>query len=284
VLDDVSFEVAEGETLAVLGPEGAGKSSLLGVLAGLRVATGGAVRVLGRDPRRDRSELAGEIGMPLPDDELPEDSTVRESLEIEAKARGGGDVGRLLQTSGLGESASVPVADLDPGALRRLSIATARLGDPRVLLLDAPAWELSPVERDEVWRLVRSLGGSGATVVIATTSLEEARALADRAALLVAGEVAFLGGADELTDELFPERTVAFKTVDEPDRPALEELPEVIGVRFEQEADHWSIEARTRQPDELLRLLGADPDFPEIVEVGSQDLYSTFAQPEPRDD
>ena len=280
VLEDVSFSVREGETFGLLGPEGAGKSSLLGIAAGLRVSSGGSVRVLGRDPRRNRAELSREIATSLPDEEFAENSTVRENLELAARG-GGGDLGRTLEAVGLLERARTRVIDLDRGERRRLVVATALLSDPAVLLLDEPTAGLSPVERESVWRIFLERHEAGATTILATSSLQEAVAVCDRAALIVGGSVVSIDSPAKLAEDHFARRSVHFSLKEEPDSALLEDLPDVLALRVDERADHWAVEIETLQPDELLKLLGADPEFPRIVSVSAEDLAGTFTRPEP---
>lgn len=279
VLDDITLEVARGETFGLLGPDGAGKSSLLGIAAGLRVAASGDVRVLGRDPRRERQALRGDVAMPVPDGELAEESTVRENLELRARAQGAGTVDAVLEATALQELAATPARELEPGALRRLALGTALLDEPAVLLLDEPTAGLSAVEREEVWAIVAARRDAGATTIIATSSLQEVRSTCDRCALVIGGQIVAAGPPEELAAEQFPSRSVHFRVTDEPDRALLEDLPEAGAVRIDDRPDHWAIEIETLQPDELLKLLGADPDFPRIGGVSGEDLERTFLRP-----
>ena len=283
VLDDVSLEVRAGETFGLLGPEGAGKSSLLGIAAGLRVAAAGDVRVLGHDPRRDRDALEGQVATPIPDSELADEATVRENLELRARAQRGGGVDEALSATGLLERAGTAVRELELGERRRVAIATALVSDPVVLLLDEPTAGLSAVEREEVWRVVGDRRERGATTILATSSLQEVRSVCDRGAFVVGGSVLAVEDPETLAADHFSERSVHFQVTDEPDRALLDDLPEVGSVRIDQRPDHWAVEVQTLQPDELLRLLGADPDFPRIARVTDEDLDGTFLRPKESD-
>ena len=269
-LEDVAFEVHEGEVFGLLGRDGAGKSTLLGIAAGLRVPSAGAVEVLGEDPQEQRDGLA--VG--LPDGELAEDATVRENLELRAALADGGDApDAVLGEIGLSDKAGTRVGELERGERRTLAIGCALMGDPRVLFLDEPTSGLSPTEREQVWELVRRQRERGRTVVLATTSLQDARAICDRVALLSGGKLAAVGDPEGVAREQFEKRKVRFDTEAEPDRALLEDLPEVISVRIEQlHPDHWSVEATTAQPAELMKVLGADPAFPWVVHLRAEDL------------
>jgi ABC-2 type transport system ATP-binding protein len=271
ILDDISLTVHEGEVLGILGPGAAGKSSLLGIAAGLRVASRGDVRVLGDAPRVERGALA----IPLPEDELSPNATARENLELHVDDPGA-DVDAALRSTGLHDRAATPAGDLDLGERRRLAIAAALLEDPAVLLLDEPTAGLSAIEREGIWRVVADRRARGATTILATTSLQETLSTCDRAALVVGGTLVTTGSPQQIADDHFPERSLHFRVIEEPAPELIADLPEVGAVRMEPRPDHVAIEVRTRQPDELLKLLGADVEFPEIVTVAAEDLEGTF--------
>jgi len=276
VLEDVSVTVCAGEVFGLLGPEGAGKSSLLGVAAGMRVVSEGTVRVLGADPAADRHELAGDLGVALPEEELAASRSVRENLELRARAEGA-TADQVLETIGLRDRSAIAVRDLGPGERRRVALGCGLMSRPRVVFLDEPTADLSAVEREEVWEVVRHVRDEeGITVILATTSVQEMRSVCDRAALIFAGQLVDVGAPDDLADHHFSLRELHFRTVDEPDVALLQDLPEVAGVEVEQRADHFSLTVTTMQPDELLRLLGNDPDFPSIASVALEDLEATF--------
>lgn len=272
VLDGVSFDVREGEIFGLLGPSGAGKSSLLGVAAGLRVPASGSVRILGLDPLEDRTRLAGDVAYALPAAELAERATCRENLELRARAGdGGSSADAALAAVGLAARAGVPVAELDAGEKRLIGIACALLSSPRLLFLDEPTADLSPTERERVWSVLRAGRDDGRTSLLATSSLQEALCLCDRAGLLVDGALVAVGTPDEIAADHFPERILRFATVAEPDRASLAELPEVLGMKIAHEADHWAVELSTRQPAELSKLIAADPAAAEIVRIEGVD-------------
>lgn len=266
VIGDVSLTVHEGEVFVIVGPPGCGKSSVLGIAAGLRVASGGTVRVLGADPRDARRELAEAPALGMPDAELAEERTARENIELYLRDDGGAvSVDRVLEDAGLREHAGTAVADLGPGERRRLAIACTVVHGTAVLLLDEPTAGLSAVDRDEIWRIIGRRRERGATTILATTSVQEALCTGDRAALMDDGSLRAVGPPAQIAEEFFPGSSLHFHVTEKPDRPLLEELPEVEDVEIDERADHWAVEIATRQPSELLALLRADPEFPEIL-------------------
>ncbi len=281
LLDDVSLTVYEGEVFVVVGPPGAGKSSLLGIAAGLRVASGGKALVLGEEARAGRRDGARAPALVMPDGELALESTARENVELHLRATddadGPGLVDEALEAAGLHAQAGTVAGELDRGQRRRLAIACALVADPSVLLLDEPTATLSAVERDEVWRVVDRRRDLGATTIIATTSLQEALCTGDRAGLMLGGSLRAVGDPARLARDFFPQRSVHFHVTEKPDRALLDELPEVRDLEIDERADHWAIEITTRQPRELLALLEADPEFPELHNVDEQGIDGPFA-------
>ncbi|SDC18915.1 ABC-2 type transport system ATP-binding protein [Geodermatophilus telluris] len=195
----ISVEVRPGEVLALLGVNGAGKTSALEVLEGLAPAAGGSVRVLGADPRRERAAVRPHLGVLLQDSGLPGDLTVAETVRTWAGTlTAPRPVGEALAQVGLSGRADVRVRSLSGGERRRLDLALALLGRPRVLVLDEPTTGLDPESRRTVWRLVRGLVDDGAAVVLTTHHLEEAEQLADRIAIMRAGTVVVAGTREEI--------------------------------------------------------------------------------------
>ncbi|HZG04009.1 MAG TPA: ABC transporter ATP-binding protein [Streptomyces sp.] len=206
----ISFSVARGELFALLGTNGAGKTSTVELLEGLAEPSGGRVRVLGHDPYRERARVRPRIGVMLQEGGFPSDLTVAETARMWAgctsrtwgaspSAAGRGAVAEALETVGLTGRANVRVKQLSGGERRRLDLATALLGRPEVLFLDEPTTGLDAEGRRETWRLVRELRESGTTVVLTTHYLEEAEQLADRLAIMRAGRIVVSGTPAEVT-------------------------------------------------------------------------------------
>ena len=254
-----------GETVALLGPPGAGKRALLSeALARHPSASLAAPSAAGG---RAAVEALGS-----PDEELATESTVRENLELRLRVAGseaGADA--LLEHAALGERAGVLVADLEPGDHRRLAIACALAGDPELLVLDEPSAGLSAVDRETVWQLLARRRADGGATLLATTSVQDALCVCDRAALVRDGAIVAVATPAQLADEHFPPSSLHVRVSEEPDRALLEDLPEVSDVRIDERVDHWVVELRARQPQELRALLRADPEFPEIAGVPGDD-------------
>ncbi|WP_031091110.1 ABC transporter ATP-binding protein [Streptomyces sp. NRRL WC-3549] len=198
----ISFSVAPGELFALLGTNGAGKTSTVELLEGLARPDGGSVRVLGHDPYRERAAVRPRVGVMLQEGGFPSDLTVTETLRMWAGCTSGArPSAEVLDLVGLAARAGVRVKQLSGGERRRLDLALALLGRPEVLFLDEPTTGLDAEGRRETWRLVRELREGGTTVLLTTHYLEEAETLADRLAIMHQGRIVTSGTVAEVTAE-----------------------------------------------------------------------------------
>ncbi|WP_405693266.1 ABC transporter ATP-binding protein [Streptomyces sp. NBC_01185] len=196
----VSFSVGRGELFALLGTNGAGKTSTVELLEGLARPDSGTVRVLGHDPWRERAAVRPRTGVMLQEGGFPSDLTVTETLRMWAGCTSGArPPGEALDLVGLTARAGVRVKQLSGGERRRLDLALALLGRPEVLFLDEPTTGLDAEGRRETWRLVRELRDGGTTVLLTTHYLEEAEALADRLAIMHQGRIVTSGTIADVT-------------------------------------------------------------------------------------
>jgi ABC-2 type transport system ATP-binding protein len=196
----VSFSVRRGELYALLGTNGAGKTSILEVLEGLAVPSSGAVRVLGRDPARDRRFVRPRTGVVLQEGGLPSGLTVGETARMWAGTlTAPRPVPEALALVDLVHRSDTLVKQLSGGEKRRLDLALAVLGRPELLFLDEPTAGLDPESRSRTWHLISSLLDSGTTVFLTTHYLAEAEQLADRVAILHRGQVVRTGTPAEIT-------------------------------------------------------------------------------------
>ncbi|MPQ98796.1 ATP-binding cassette domain-containing protein [Modestobacter sp. I12A-02628] len=197
----ISFEVHPGEVFALLGVNGAGKTSALEVLEGLADPDGGSVRVLGADPVAERARVRPHLGVLLQSSGLPGDLTVAETVRTWGRTlTAPRPVDEALDQVGLTGRADVRVRSLSGGERRRLDLALALLGRPSVVVLDEPTTGLDPESRRQVWRLVQDMVAGGAAVVLTTHHLEEAEELADRVAVLKAGQIVLSGTQAEIAE------------------------------------------------------------------------------------
>ncbi|WP_031172061.1 ABC transporter ATP-binding protein [Streptosporangium roseum] len=199
---DLSFQVERGELYALLGTNGAGKTSTLETVEGHRTATSGTVRVFGQSPR-DRHAVRPRMGIMLQDSGFSPDLTVKESVRLIGKlTRRTDTVERVLSVVNLTRKAGTKVSQLSGGEKRRLDFATAVYGTPELIFLDEPTTGLDIQSRDDLWDTVGKLREAGSTVVLTTHYLEEAQQHADRIGLMHKGAFYREGTVSELTQTL----------------------------------------------------------------------------------
>ncbi|MET8165122.1 ABC transporter ATP-binding protein [Streptomyces sp. NPDC005329] len=196
----ISFHVDRGEIFALLGTNGAGKTSTVELLEGLTRPDGGRIRVLGHDPHTERALVRPRTGVMLQEGGFPSELTVAETARMWAGCVSGArPIEEALALVGLAGRAGVRVKQLSGGERRRLDLALAVLGEPEVLFLDEPTTGLDAEGRRDTWDLVRALRDAGTTVLLTTHYLEEAEKLADRLAILHEGRIAAAGTPAEVT-------------------------------------------------------------------------------------
>jgi ABC-2 type transport system ATP-binding protein len=202
-VDGVDLAVETGEILALLGPNGAGKTTTVEICEGYRVRDSGEVTVLGLDPASADKAWRERVGIVLQTSGFTEELTVRETIAHFAsmydRPR---DVDELIDAVGLTEKASIRARRLSGGQQRRLDVAIGVVGRPELLFLDEPTTGFDPEARRQFWELIHRLRDEGTTILLTTHYLEEAEALADRVAVIVAGKIvadstpSTLGGRD----------------------------------------------------------------------------------------
>ncbi|WP_219469628.1 ABC transporter ATP-binding protein [Nonomuraea rhizosphaerae] len=230
-VDDVSFEVAEGEIFGILGPNGAGKTTTVECVGGLRAADGGTVRVAGLDPQRDRRALRDVLGMQLQSAALPEKIKVWEALDLYASYYPNpADWEELLEHVGLTEKRDTAFKKLSGGQRQRLSVALALVGRPRVAVLDELTTGLDPQARRDTWELIERIRDSGVTIVLVTHFMEEAERLCDRLALIDKGRVVATDTPAGLIAQVGSEQRLRFRPSAPLDDSVLLALPEVRDV------------------------------------------------------
>jgi ABC-2 type transport system ATP-binding protein len=230
-VDGVSFSVEEGEIFGILGPNGAGKTTTVEAIAGLRQPDGGAIRVLGLDPRQDRDRLRPLVGVQLQESELPERMTAAEAVELFASFYADPeDPRRLIDDLGLTEKRDTQYRNLSGGQKQRVSIALALVGKPKVAILDELTTGLDPQARRETWQVIESIRDRGVTVLLVTHFMEEAERLADRAAIIVDGRVVAIDTPAGIISRIDARQTLRFRPSVPIEDRLLTELSEVSGV------------------------------------------------------
>jgi ABC-2 type transport system ATP-binding protein len=201
VVRGIDLAIHHGEVFALLGPNGAGKTTTIEILEGYRSRDGGEVSVLGVDPGRERAKLKSRIGIVLQSTGIDRYLTVHETIAMYATfyphPR---SVGEVIELVGLEEKSTVRVLKLSGGQQRRLDVAVALVGNPELLFLDEPTTGFDPSARRGAWEVIKNLATLGMTVLLTTHYMDEAQFLADRVAIIVAGEIVAEGPPSTLGD------------------------------------------------------------------------------------
>jgi ABC-2 type transport system ATP-binding protein len=198
-VDGIDFHVAEGEVYALLGENGAGKSTTVEILEGHRRADSGAVAVLGVDPATAGREFRDRIGIVLQSSGVESEFTVREVIELYGSCyRSPRSVADVVGLVGLDDKVDARIGSLSGGQRRRVDLALGIVGRPELLFLDEPTTGFDPAARRRSWDLIESLGGDGTTVLLTTHYLDEAEHLADRVGVLAHGRLIAEGTPEQL--------------------------------------------------------------------------------------
>lgn len=233
VVDGVSFTVEEGEIFGILGLNGAGKTTSVECVGGLRVPDSGSVRVAGLDPIADHAELTKVLGAQLQESALQAKLTVREALELYSSFYPRRlDWRPLAERLGLTAKLNTRFGRLSGGQKQRLFIALALIGSPRVVILDELTTGLDPRARRETWSLIEDVRNSGVTVLLVTHFMEEAQRLCDRIALIDKGRVSALDTPDGLIGRSAGNTVISFTPSEPIDREALATLPGQAGIEI----------------------------------------------------
>ncbi len=213
----IDLEVERGEVFAFLGPNGAGKTTTVEILEGYRERSAGAVDVLGEDPQRAGRAWRERIGIVLQSSRLDPYLTVRESLALYAGYYSAPRlVDEVIELVGLGGKEGERTGRLSGGQQRRLDVGMALIGDPELLFLDEPTTGFDPAARRQAWETIAGLRELGKTVFLTTHYMDEAQRLADRVAIIAAGEIVAAGTPDELGNrESLPTR-ISYRLNGEP--------------------------------------------------------------------
>jgi ABC-2 type transport system ATP-binding protein len=243
VLDGVDLAVRPGELVALLGPNGVGKTTTVEIVEGYRSPDGGTARVLGEDPWRGGPALKARVGLMLQGGAgLEPRATVRDLLRLHVAFHDGGPTAEtLIERVGLGEVAGTRARRLSGGERQRLSLALALAGDPEVLILDEPTAGMDPEARRATRDLVTELRDEGRTILLTTHDLGDVEAIADRVAILHGGRIV----ADAPPDELVTggDSGVRFRVHAAPDPGAVDRL------RARLRAARPAVEVRTAGDD-----------------------------------
>ena len=259
---DIELEAGAGEIVGIIGPDGAGKTTLLQLLAAILDPSEGACRVLGFDTVREASEVTSRIGYMAQGFTLYDRLTLAENLTFAAEVRGVPKAtyvtrrGQLLAMAGLAPFLDRREGALSGGMRKKLALCANLIHEPPLLLLDEPGLGVDPLSRRELWRILEDFRRQGATIILATSYMDEADRC-DRVAFLDRGRMIALGSPEELRNEA---------------------RGRVFGVRSEQPA---AVEAALQEASGILGIQWRAEDIRFVMQPGhtlSSDLRERLAE------
>ena len=269
----LSLDIATGECFGLLGPNGAGKTTTIEILEGLLPPTSGEVTILGHSWERNPREVREWLGISLQETRLSEKLSVRETLILFSSFyREPRPAREVLEELQLTEKADTWVGKLSGGQRQRLAVATALVGNPKILFLDEPTTGLDPQSRRQLWDIIRRFQSAGGTVLLTTHYMDEAERLCDRLVIIDHGQVIAEGTPADLIERLGGHHVVEFAVSGNSDGATLDiwrALPGVESVRH----DDGFFSLNVREPHLTI------PALLEAVEHrGSQLLHLTTRQ------
>ena len=199
VVDGLSFDVEKGQVFALLGHNGAGKSTTIDLILGLKTPESGNAKILGMDAARNRKQVFERVGVQLQHTQYQSAITVEETcIEYASLYAAPADFRQLLESFGLNELRKSFVSKLSGGERQKLSVVLALIGNPEIVFLDELTTGLDVVARREVWRTLKHLKEQGLTIFLTTHYMEEAEALCDRVCIIKSGKKVAEGSIAEV--------------------------------------------------------------------------------------
>ncbi|HKE32702.1 MAG TPA: ABC transporter ATP-binding protein [Candidatus Angelobacter sp.] len=269
-LDGLDLQVKGGELLAVLGQNGAGKTTAISLLLGLQEADAGSARLFGKPPQQ--LETRRQIGVMMQEAMLPAELRVREQIDLVASYYPAPLAPEaVMEMTNTASLAKRPYGKLSGGQKRQVQFAIAMCGNPKLLFLDEPTVGLDVQARKLMWATLRQLVEQGSSIVLTTHYLEEAEALADRVMVVAKGRVIASGTVNEIRAHVVRKQISCLTTV------AVEQIrswPEVESAATDQQGLH--ITANNAEAV-VRRLLSADEDLQDL-EVRRAGLAEAFTE------
>lgn len=269
-LDGLDLQVKGGELLAVLGQNGAGKTTAISLLLGLQEADAGSARLFGKPPQQ--LETRRQIGVMMQEAMLPAELRVREQIDLVASYYPAPLAPEaVMEMTNTASLAKRPYGKLSGGQKRQVQFAIAMCGNPKLLFLDEPTVGLDVQARKLMWATLRQLVEQGSSIVLTTHYLEEAEALADRVMVVAKGRVIASGTVNEIRAHVVRKQISCLTTV------AVEQIrswPEVESAATDQQGVH--ITANNAEAV-VRRLLSADEDLQDL-EVRRAGLAEAFTE------
>ena len=199
VVDNLSFDVRKGQVFALLGHNGAGKSTTIDLILGLKTPDGGSTKILGMNAAKNRKQVFERVGVQLQHTQYQSNITVEEAcIEYASLYTDPADYPQLLEQFGLGTLRKNFVSKISGGERQKLSVVLALIGKPEIVFLDELTTGLDVVARREVWRTLKQLKSQGLTIFLTTHYMEEAEALCDRVCIIKSGKKVAEGAIEEV--------------------------------------------------------------------------------------
>ncbi|MGE3961269.1 MAG: ABC transporter ATP-binding protein [Dehalococcoidia bacterium] len=264
----IDFDVAEGEFFGLLGPNGAGKTSTIKMIACVQDVTSGLLEVAGLDVRTNDRAVKSLVGVVPQDDNLDQDLTVRQNLEVYARYFGipkraaSQRIDEGLALMQLEDKAAEPIHALSGGMKRRLVIARALVNEPRLLILDEPTTGLDPQARHLVWRKLRLLRERGTTILLTTHYMDEAEQLCDRLIIMDNGKALSEGRPRDLIREHAGREVLELHLPPEETARVVARLAPMLGES-----------GRIEQVEDVAYAYGVDESHYRLVEEIASDPY-----------
>ena len=277
-VDGISFDVSQGEVFGLLGENGAGKSTTLEIIEGLRKSTGGSVKILGLDIKKNKNEIKTKIGVQLQSSAYYNFLKLKEIVSLFCSFYGSClDPIALLDTVGLKEKANSYVMNLSGGQKQRFSIVASLVNDPEIVFLDEPTTGLDPLARRNLWHLISDIKSKGKTVILTTHYMEEAEALCDRVAIMEKGKILALDDTHKLIEQSKNPFTISFitekKKLNEKIFGQVIKLGEIENLFGKQ--NHFILHLKTREAlnKALVLVQKLNPESIKVGEASLEDLF-----------
>ena len=212
-VNDISFDVKEGEIFGILGPNGAGKTTTLEIIEGLQKPTAGKVNVLGGDVLKEANRIKSRIGIQLQASAYFNYLSLLEILRLLASFYPkSADANELLNVVGLEDKGKSRIDQLSIGQRQRFTVAASLINDPELVILDEPTTGLDPQARHNLWDLIRDINHQKVTVVLTTHYMEEAESLCQRLAIMDHGRIIAIDSPSNLISQIETTYTIKFVT------------------------------------------------------------------------
>lgn len=230
-VDQVSFNIYEGQCVAFLGPNGAGKTTTVEILEGLQTSDSGSVRIFDLDIQKDKKKILERTGVLLQETYLYKKQTVKETLELFASFYSNpSPIEEMIKAVQLEDKADTRLENLSGGQKQRVYLACGLINNPSLFFLDEPTTGLDPQARRMIWGLLEDLKSKGCSLLLTTHYMEEAEVLADKVLIIDHGKIIAEGSPSELVREHCGDDQVIIETEEDKSDEAIAEITKRLGV------------------------------------------------------